>query len=142
VEVRGKCEVQRRSLPLLDSLPSPKTWLGGARAYLILHLQLVDQHEGNLIPFQYLRAMRLQLGPQSRLGWLEVQLVQTVRGTGLHLRCDVLAPVAAHLPGALEALWGQLPPDGLGHRSDSTCCVSDSSQGAVPASRPVLSRAL
>jgi hypothetical protein len=51
---------------------------------------------------------------------VEVQLVQAALGAGLHLRRDVLAPVAAHLPGALEALRGQLQPDGLG-TAVSTC---------------------
>jgi hypothetical protein len=41
--------------------------------------------------------------------------VQAALGAGLHLRRDVLAPVAAHLPGALEGFrvcYEQ--PDGLG----------------------------
>jgi hypothetical protein len=33
---------------------------------------------------------------------VEVQLVQGAMGAGLHLRRDVLAPVAADLPGALQ----------------------------------------
>jgi hypothetical protein len=44
---------------------------------------------------------------------VEVQLVQAALGAGLHLRRDVLAPVAAHLAGALKVLWGQPQPDGL-----------------------------
>jgi hypothetical protein len=47
--------------------------------------------------------------------------VQAALGAGLHLRRDVLAPVAAHLPGALEALRGQLQPDGLDAWHNTGC---------------------
>jgi hypothetical protein len=50
--------------------------------------------------------------------------VQAALGAGLHLRRDVLAPVAAHLPGALKVFLGQTQPGGL--QVPRTCCVSDS----------------
>jgi hypothetical protein len=45
---------------------------------------------------------------------VEVQLVQAALGAGLHLPCDVLAPVAAHPPCVLKVFWLQQQPDGLG----------------------------
>jgi hypothetical protein len=45
---------------------------------------------------------------------VEVQLVQAALGAGLHLRRDVLAPVATHQPGVLEGVRvRQDQPDGL-----------------------------